>query len=314
MSIIVVQKQMLIIFALILIGVYLFKKKHLSNASAKDLSWLIVNITNPITLLCAALKEEEKVSPHEVGIAFLVFFVMYALLILSAYLIPMILHVKRSERYAYRMMAIFGNVGFIGIPFANAVLGPKSLIFVSICGLAFNAVFYTYGIADLSFAARQQNPDGNVARISLKQVVNSGTVLAVITVLVYVGDVRVPDTIQSTLTYIGNCTTFLSMVVLGISVAQMVPREVFSNWRLYLFMILRQIAVPIAVVMLLQPFVSSKLLLSTVLVMIAMPAANLPLMTAKLVGAKDDMLSAGIILTTVTSILTIPIVLLFVPI
>lgn len=314
MSIMVVQKQMLIIFAMILIGFWLFKKKHLSDGSVKDISWLIVNITNPITLLCAALREEEKVSPAEVGMAFLIFAVMYALLILSAYLIPMLLRVERSDRYAYRMMAIFGNVGFIGIPFANAVLGPKSLIFVSICGLTFNAVFYTYGMADLSAAARSQNPGAERAKMSLRQVVNSGTILAIITIVVYVGDVRVPESVQSFLTHIGNCTTFMSMVVLGVSVAKMVPREVFSNWRLYAFTLLRQIGVPIVVVWLLKPFVASQLLLSTIAVMITMPAANLPLMTAKILSVKDDTISAGIILTTVASIITIPIVMVFVPI
>jgi predicted permease len=42
-----------------------------------------------------------------------------------------------------------------------------------------------------------------------------------------------------------------------------------------------------------------------------MPAANMPLMMAKQFGAKEDMISAGIILTTVTSIVTIPAVMFF---
>ena len=110
MSIWIVQKQMIIIFIMIFVGVFLFKKKHLSNDSARQLSWIIVNITNPITLLCAALSEEQKVSAKEVGIAFLCFVVMYAILIPLAYLIPVLLGVDKSRRYAYRMLAIFGNV------------------------------------------------------------------------------------------------------------------------------------------------------------------------------------------------------------
>lgn len=313
MSIIVVQKQMLIIFAMILIGAFMFKRKHLSNASAKDLSWLIVNITNPITLLCAALREEEKVSHGEVGMAFLAFGIMYVILIASAHLIQLVLRVPKGTGYAYRMLAIFGNVGFIGIPFANAVLGPKSLIFVTICGLSFTMVFYTYGFADLGATAAKQNPDAPRERVSLKKLINSGTVLAIITIAIYLSDVRVPESLQSFLTYIGNCTTFLSMVVLGVSVAQMVPREVFSSWRLYVFVLLRQILVPIMTVYLLVPVIDSKLLLSTVAVMVSMPAANLSLMTAKLMNVKEDLISAGIILTTVTSIITIPIVMMFVP-
>ena len=312
MDIWIVQKQMIIIFVLILIGVYLYKKDHLSNSSAKQLSWIIVNITNPITLLVAALTEEEKVSAAEVGIAFLAFAAMYVILIAISYLIPFILGVDRDDRYAYRMMAIFGNVGFIGIPFATAVLGTSSLIFVSLCGLTFNMIIYTYGAAQLREVAAGQHPDEEIkAGHSPKDMINSGTVMAVVTVIVYLSDLTVPDAVKTTLGYIGNCTTFLSMIVLGVSVAQMVPREVFTRWRLYVFVAIRQILIPVMLIYIMRPFIKNELILHTLVVMAAMPAANLPLMMAKQYGVKEDMISAGIILTTVLSIITIPIVMYF---
>lgn len=312
MSIWVVQKQMIVIFVMILIGVYLYKKKHLSNVSSKDLSWLIVNVTNPITLLCSALSEEKKVSVGDLGIAFLSFVSMYAILIPLAYLIPMLLNVDRDRRYAYRMLAIFGNVGFIGIPFASAVLGPKSLIFVSICCLVFNIIIYTYGAASLKAVAKEQHPDEDREDVfSAKDIINSGTVMAVITIVVYLLDIKMPDIIDSTLNYIADCTTFLSMIVLGVSVAQMVPKEVFTRWRLYVFLILRQILVPILFIFVMRMFITNELILKTIAVMAAMPAANMPLMMAKQYGVKEDMISAGIILTTLTSIITIPAVMYF---
>ena len=312
MDIWIVVKQMMIIFTLILIGVYLYKSRHLSNESSRQLSWIIVNITNPVTLLCAALAEEEKVSAKEVGIAFGCFVIMYAILIPLSYLIPVALGVDKSRRYAYRMLAIFGNVGFIGIPFCNAVLGPQSLIFVSLCGLTFNMIFYTYGVASLERTAMEQNPDKEDTRkFSIKDIINTGTVMAVVTIIVYLSDVAVPDGVSKTLTHIGNCTTFMSMVVLGVSVAQMVPKEVFTRWRLYVFVILRQILVPILLIFILKPVITNELILHTVAVLSAMPAANLPLMMAKQCGVKEDMISAGIILTTVMSVVTIPIVMSF---
>lgn len=303
---------MIVIFVMILIGAYLYRKNHLSNESSKDLSWLIVNVTNPITLLCSALTEEEKVSAGELGIAFLSFAVMYAILIPLAYLIPMLLNVDRDRRYAYRMLAIFGNVGFIGIPFASAVLGPKSLIFVSICCLVFNIIIYTYGAASLKAVAKEQHPDEDREDVfSAKDIINSGTVMAVITIVVYLLDIKMPDIIDSTLNYIADCTTFLSMIVLGVSVAQMVPKEVFTRWRLYVFLILRQVLVPVLFIFVMRMFITNELILKTIAVMAAMPAANMPLMMAKQYGVKEDMISAGIILTTLTSIFTIPAVMYF---
>ena len=307
----VVEQQMIIIFILIMIGVFLFKKRHLSNDSARQLSWIIVNVTNPITLLCAAISEEDKVGAKEIGVAFLCFAIMFAILIPLAYLIPVLLGVEKSRRYAYRMLAIFGNVGFIGIPFSAAVLGPESLIFVSVCGLTFNLGVYTYGVESLKAVAAEQNPEQEQKKSSLKDLINSGTVLAVITIVVYLADIKLPEFGISTLRYIGNCTTFLSMVVLGVSVAQMIPKQVFSRWRLYVFVLIRQILVPIMFIFLLRPFLTNTLILHTVVVMVAMPAGNMPLMLARQFGAKEDMISAGIIMTTVASIITIPVVMYF---
>ena len=91
----------------------------------------------------------------------------------------------------------------------------------------------------------------------------------------------------------------------------MVPKEVFKRWRLYVFVVIRQILVPILLIFLFRPFIKNELILKTIAVMSAMPAANLPLMMAKQYNVREDLISAGIILTTVTSIITIPIVMYF---
>ncbi|MCR5107912.1 MAG: AEC family transporter [Lachnospiraceae bacterium] len=312
MSIFIVQKQMIIIFVLILIGVFLFKSKHLSNDSARQLSWIIVNITNPITLLCAALSDDQKVGAKEVGLAFICFGIMYAYLIILAYIIPPLLGIEKDKRYSYRMLTIFGNTGFIGIPFAAAVLGTSSLIFVSVCGFVINMIVYTYGSATLRKTAAIQNPGNDMGNVfSIKNVINSGTVISVITIVVYLLDVKVPEAVHTTLNHIGTCTTFLSMIVLGVSVAQIIPREIFTKWRLYIFIVIRQILVPILLIFILRLFVTNTLLLSSVIVMVSMPAGNLPLMMSKQYGVKEDTISAGIIMTTLASIITIPVVMSF---
>jgi predicted permease len=135
--------------------------------------------------------------------------------------------------------------------------------------------------------------------------------MAVLTLVVYIANIQVPTGVSKFLEYIGNCTTFLSMIVLGVSVAQMIPAKVFRNIRLYGFILIRQIAVPIFIAFLLKPFGLPELMLRTIVIMVAMPAANMPLMVSKQFGIEEENLAAGIIFTTLASILTIPIVMLF---
>ena len=142
----------------------------------------------------------------------------------------------------------------------------------------------------------------------LKKVVNSGTVFSILTIVVYIMDIKFPSVIMNTLSYIGRSTTFLSMIVLGVSVASLSVKEIFGKPALYVFTLLRQIVVPVALIFVLKPFVDNTLLLQTAIIMVAMPCANLPLMMAKQYRAKEDTISSGIMLTTFCAILTIPIV------
>ena len=57
MSITVVLQQMIIIFILIGIGMILFKKEMLSEMTSKQISGLIVNVTNPALLICSAFDD-----------------------------------------------------------------------------------------------------------------------------------------------------------------------------------------------------------------------------------------------------------------
>lgn len=328
MSITVVLQQMVIIFLLIGIGMILFRRKMLSEEGSKQISGLIINVTNPALLICSALEDGPKASLAELGIALAAYAAVFALLIGNAFLLPYILRVPKNLHYAYQMLTVFGNVGFIGIPLASAVLGSESLIFVSIFNLLFNLLVYTFGVSLLQRAAAGQaakntaSPAAHTPKDApaptnqsgigrLRKLVNAGTISAAVTILFYLGNFNVPVIVSSTLSYAGRATTLLSMLVLGVSVAQMAPKDIFSHPKLYVFTLLRQILVPIGCVLLMRGFIDNKLILNTMLLMTAVPAANMPLMLAKQMDMDSDSISQGIILTTILSLVTVPLTCLF---
>lgn len=327
MSITVVLQQMIIIFILIGTGIILYRRKMLSEESSKQISGLIINVTNPALLICSALEDGPKASLRELGTALAAYAAIFALLIAMGFLLPYVLRVPKNLHYAYQMLTVFGNVGFIGIPLASAVLGSASLIFVSIFNLLFNLLVYTLGVSLLQRAARGQaekttppsaGQGGKGAASAshttsgrLRKLVNAGTISAAVTILFYLGNFRVPVIISSTLNYAGRATTLLSMLVLGVSVAQMAPKDIFSHPRLYAFTLLRQILVPIGCVLLMRLFIDNKLILNTMLLMVAVPAANMPLMLAKQMDMDSEPISQGIILTTILSLVTVPLTCLF---
>ena len=328
MSITVVLTQMIMIFILIGVGMILYKKEIVSEMTSKQISGIIVNVTNPALLICSAFGDGPRVSLRELGTALAVFLVIYAVLVAISFLIPHILRVPNKYHYCYQMMTIFGNVGFIGIPLASAVLGTESLIYVSIYNLIYNILIYTFGISVLQRAAARQGnnmaeseasvqgtqtgqstfSDTRVSSSRWKKIINAGTISAAATIIFYLANFPVPDIVPSTLTYMGQSTTLLSMLVLGVSVAQMSLRDIFAHPKLYGFVLLRQILVPIGCVILFRLFISDTLILNTLALMLAVPAGNLPLMLSKQLHVETDTISQGIILSTLLSLVTIPVV------
>lgn len=305
MSTTVVISQMTVILILILTGALLFKKGFISDETGKHLSNLIIYVTNPASLILSAFSTTEKAPLSKLGLGLVCFVIAYAVLMIMAVIIPRLLRVPKNDRYSYKMLTVFANVGFLGIPLASALLGSDSLIYVSECNLIFNLLIYTFGIRVLERTKESPEKSHN---FKFSKLINIGTVSSVLTVILYLCDIKIPATVASTLDYAGRSTVFLSMTVLGITVAQIVPKELFTNIRLYFFSAFRLVVIPIGLALIFKQFVNDELILATVILEMSVPCANMPLMLSKQMDVDGSTISKGIILTTLLALLTIPLV------
>lgn len=324
MSIEIVLQQMIIIFLLITIGAFLYRRRMITDAASKQISALVVNLCNPALLVCSAFNAGSKPALSGLLEGALMVLLIYAVLIGCSYLIPYVLRVRRDEHFAYRLITIYGNIGFIGIPLSIAVLGEESLIYVSLHQLVFNILIYTNGISTIKKAAGIiSGVSSNTNKTKTKGIalslllhtnkfVNVGTVSAVLTIMLYLSDFRIPSIFPDTLDYIGRSTTFLSMLVLGVSTAQTSFKDIFCHVKLYGFCVIRMILIPICCIFLLRLFTDNTLLVHTAALMLSVPCANMPLILSKQYELDSPVLANGIILSTALSLITIPVVSLFV--
>lgn len=303
----VIIQQMIMIFLLIAIGVILHRTKLIKEDGSKQISNIILKVTNPALLLTSSLSGTDRISNSEFVTGVIFYIIMYLSLIVLSFIIPMILRIEKSKRYSYIMMTIFGNVGFIGIPLATEVLGADSLIYVSVCNLFFSIIIYTFGISVFEKTVNKTK-ENRKKGFHLPGWINVGTICACITVILYTTGQSLPQMLNDVLSYAGRSTTFLSMLVLGVSVSTMNPKKVFTNLKLYIFVIIRLVIVPIVMITIFKLFTDSPMLISSLTLMCSISFANMPLMFAKSYGVNDEDISGGIILSTIMSLITIPIV------
>ncbi len=309
-----VIEQMLVILVLIALGAFLYKKKFLADVTVKQISWTIVNVTNPAILLSSALEEESKIPPSDIARAFAISVAAYLLAGIMGTIIGRILRKDNFGRTAIMLMTVFANVGFIGIPLALATLGTRAMIYVSINNLVYCILFYSVGMTLIKRSAPKvegqvsDNGSGEKKSSILLGMINPGTISAILTVCVYLFKPPVLSVISDPLLYAGRCTTFLSMLVLGVSIASSSIKEFITDVKLWVFVILRGIAVPVIAAFILSFFISDGFLLSTVLLLLAVPAGNMPMIVSRQLGLDDTLFSRGIILSTLASVATIPLV------
>ena len=302
MSTAVVFQQMLIIFMLIGIGFVIFKKEWCPHESSKYFSFLVTSVCNPAIMISSALDKDTTATRGDILITAGIAFAVFAFLIIAGYLLPILLRAPKSEHKFYNMMTVYGNLSFIGIPVVSAVLGTSAVIYVTVFNLFFNVLIYTHGILIL-------NPETDGPKEPLwKKLINVGTIAAVLTIIIFWFKVPLPEVIASTVSHAGKCTTFLSMVVLGSSLVQIKFREIFNVPRLYIFVALRMIVFPVVLGMILKLFFTNTMMINAILLIMSMPCANMPLMLAKQYDMECPVLSKGILLSTMLSLITITLV------
>lgn len=310
MDITIVIGQMCVMLILILIGYICFNKDKLSAHSSSHISALVVNICNPAALICSALEKQSVMSVSDMLSALFVTICLYAVLLFAGLLIPRIMRIPKDRQYLYHFLTVYGNVGFLGIPLVSAVLGSGALVYVSISCVIYNLLFYTTGVSIIRKKAGEKAQSG--MKDFLSKIINAGTVSALLTALLYLVEIDLPMVVSDTITYAGRATTFLSMIVLGVSVAQLSLKDIFCHKKDYLFVLLRMVLLPVCCVFLMKPFVTEPLLLGTSALLLSVPCGNLPLMCSREHGLQADELARIIVLTTLLSVVTIPLVVLFI--
>ncbi len=303
MSVGVIFQEMIVIFLLIFVGYLLFHGKMISEQSSADLSTMVVKVCSPALILVSALEGCHNLKNDQVFWGFILAGGLYLVLILCGLLLPFILKVHGVEARQYRMMTIFGNTGFIGIPVALAVFGTDAMVYVTIFNIYFNLLVYTYGIYQVNqCGAKRQQP------VCAKMFLNPGNIANLAAIAIFIFKPQIPEIGEEFINYVGNATVFLSMVIVGGFLARAPLREIFSEKRIYLFVLLRQILLPVILTLILKMWIKNPIMLGTCMLMVAMPVGNMALILAEQVGADGRILSKGIIVTTLGAIVTIPLV------
>lgn len=295
MSTSIVLQQMGVITILVGIGIFLYKRGVVDDHTSQRMSTIVMDVCNPALILASLLSGNVTATHHDLIVAIVLGASFYIGLVILGFIFPKLIRGGEDSRF-YNMMTVYTNVGFIGIPVARAILPENAILYVIICNVMYSLLFYTHGIIIMS---------NGKEKLSLKKILSPGTIMAVVSLVIFWFNIYLPPIIANSISYLGNATVFLSMTLLGVGIARSNITSGIKNPRIWIYIIVRMIAVPVALFFALKMAGFSSITIMGLCLMAAMPIGNLPLIQCEKMGEDTELLSGAIAISTLSSIATI---------
>lgn len=287
--------EVAVILLLIVIGYFTVKKGMFTKESLGSITSFLLYIVTPCLLVSSFLSAE----PGKLdGWTMLLAVVLPALSIVISIAVSYLFFRREplGRRRVLRFSTVFCNVGFMGIPLVEGIVGSEGVLYGSFFIAVFNIFCWTYGYVMMG---------GGKVRLKAL-LLNPGIIGIAIGLPLYLLNVPVPALIERPVELLSALNTPLAMIVVGGYIAQVKLRAFVSDLAVYKMAVLRLVVAPLlylALVWLLRP--DETLLMSTVIQAATPVAANCVLFAVQY-GSDAELASKSVAVSTALSVVTIP--------
>lgn len=292
--------QMIQFSILMSLGYFLYKKNFTDKEFNRRLSRILLNVTLPALILNSVLTQTTRPAASTVIYVFIIAGIMYLLLPLAGLAVSRFFPVDKKQKNIYAFMTAYGNIGFMGFPIIASLYGNTAVLYTAIFNIMFNLSCYTLGTMIMTGSSESG------AEMNIRHLLNPGFIFSLLSIVIYFINPAIPGIITDTAGTIGNITTPLAMLLIGSTLATNNVKEIFSNGFIYLFAALRQIILPLISLAVIHLFIKNELVMNVTFIMTLMPVANSAVMFANEYGADEKLASKTVFITTLLSIVTIP--------
>lgn len=300
----IIAGQVGVMFLLIGLGLICAKTGVLTEAAARVfVNFLLLAVTPAIIV-------KQFLRPADSSLLILMGFslaLVTAFQLLSVTLSRFAIPARPGTHYSSeRIAAGYSNAAFMGLPLLEAALGDEALIFGVIFVVIFTIFSWTHCVGELS---------GSRAVSPKKLLLNPAILSIGVGLLLFLLQIPLPSLVDRAVTYTASLNTPLSMVVIGVFLAGLKPREVFRDLHMLWAVLLRNLALPLLFVVLLWAVGAPGWLpggqapVMAAVISGACPTAVVVILMSARTGRCDPRYGASMVaLSTLLSIVTLPLV------
>ena len=292
--------MMVILFTIVILGYVACKLGYMGDKFDKKLSSIVVDITCPLLVLSSVMGDElpdRTLILPLLGVGFLT----YVLLLVFGFWVPRFITHNHDHQGMIGFALMFANVGFIGYPIVTSIFGPQAVFYAALLNMPNTFFIFTAGVMLVKgeYSLKQFNP-----RVLFSPAMIGAFLAAVIVAL----GIHTPDIIARPITMVGNITVPAALMIIGSSMAKLPLKEIVGSPKVYAASVLRLAVVPLCIYSLFKLCGVPSLINNINTVVIAMPVASFGTMFCLKFGRDPKLMTEMTFITTLGSIITIPLI------
>lgn len=293
-------KQIVQFFIMIIMGYTLVKLKIVKSDDSKVLSKVCLYLIMPCVIINSFLieftPEKLKGLGLAVGVAVIIHFVAWVFI----KILGKVLNFNPVEKAS----VMYSNAANMVIPVVMSVLGDEWVLYSSAFVSVQLILLWTHCKSMLS----------NEKGFELKKIYTNINLIAIfIGILLFVTKIQIPNVIQGTLKSVGGTVAPVSMIITGMIMAGAELKKVFANKRIYLVVFFRMMLFPFIVFLIIyftgitNVMDKGAMILLVTFIATVTPTASSITQMAQVYGNNEQYAGAINIMTTIASIVTMPI-------
>lgn len=286
-----------ILLIFLLVGVYARKREILPASVQPHLSNFLVRITLPCMIFHSF---QQGFSSTQLRNASQVLLLSLCICTASALLGSVLFRrMPPARRAVMRYGTLISNAGFAGLPQAQGAYGQIGLFYASVFLIPMRVFMWSVGIS-LFVDTHWKKKVKNV-------LLNPGILAVFLGLARMLLGISLPESLDSAIEALGACTTPLAMCVIGTILAD-VPLQNLIDRDVLLLTVLRLFLLPGAVVLVTRAVGMEPVLASVSVLLTGMPVGATTSIIAQKYGADSVFASKCVLVSTVLSLLSIPLV------
>ena len=298
----------LVILGMILVGFVIGEKGWFDDKSRGLLAKLVTQVALPCYMLYTITQRFTAADLLKMLPALQFPALSMVVLLGIATGVARIFAVRQDRRGLFISMFFNSNTIFLGLPINQALFGDDSIPYVLIYYMCNTTFFWTLGTYLI-----QRDGEGEAQfdlKTSLKKVFSPplmGFLLGLVLVML---QIKLPAFLASDLQYLGNLTTPLSMIFIGLSVSHVGVKQLVLGKDQLLILLGRFLVAPLLMATIVYWVPLPSLMKQVFIIQSAMPVMTNAPVVARLYGADSDYAAVMVTETTLATMVVIPILML----